>query len=81
VSAARRIRDILPPDEPAEAPRHFGPDFGPEPPGGWHRGVPGLRRRTPEELEQWLAEGGVYTAERYTPVWDDDDEDDDWGVV
>jgi hypothetical protein len=50
--------------------------FGPEPPEGWHRGTPGLRKRTPEEHREWLANGGQYSYLQYAPRWGAEDEDD-----
>jgi hypothetical protein len=34
----------------------------------WHRNIPGLRKRTPEQQAAWLAAGGRYSREPYTPA-------------
>lgn len=49
--------------------------LGPEPVSGWHRGIPGLRKRTPAEQAAWLATGGRPTALRYLPEFTEQDED------
>lgn len=76
VSERRRgsLRGLI---EPLAEPQSGPGDsmFGPEPPEGWHRGIPGLRKRTPDEHSRWLADGGVYTADLYAPEWSDADED------
>lgn len=47
------LRGLIEPlPEPESGPRDSM--FGPEPPEGWHRGIPGLRKQTPKEKAEWI---------------------------